>query len=479
MSDPASVGARRATSDILIQIVARVLNLALGVVVTAVIVRELGSVQFGQWSTLLVVTTLAGYLTDLGLEGVAVQRAAANPDREPDWLGALLSLRLVIAVPVTLLSGAVAIALAQNHRMLIAGLVISAAILVGTAGTLQVVFQLRVRNDISVAIMTVNSVLWGISVLAIAALGGGMVAFSVAFLAVACVTSALQIGLALRRSSVRLLGSRALWPELIRVGVPVAIGGILINAYARIDQIIVFEAAGAHQAGLYGAVYRVLDQAHFVPISIMTTLFPIISVAFARDRSRVNRLLQQTSDYLAMASLGALAFAIVDARPLVVFLFGNSFASAAPALPILMAAFVLISFGYLVGSMVLILRLQRRFIRYAIAALVFNVALNLALVPPFGFLAAAWITLATEVLVFGLTLRVVLRALEFRPSLLRIARATLAAALLGIALWVVEQIGGGLLADVAVAAICYPALLVALRALRLRELRAILRDKPL
>jgi O-antigen/teichoic acid export membrane protein len=241
----------------------------------------------------------------------------------------------------------------------------------------------------------------------------------------------------------------------------------------------VFEAAGAHQAGLYGAVYRVLDQAHFVPISIMTTLFPIISVAFARDRSRVNRLLQQTSDYLAMASLGALAFAIVDARPLVVFLFGNSFASAAPALPILMAAFVLISFGYLVGSMVLILRLQRRFIRYAIAALVFNVALNLALVPPFGFLAAAWITLATEVLVFGLTLRVVLRALEFRPSLLRIARATLAAALLGVALWVVAQIGGGLLADVAVAAICYPALLVALRALRLRELRAILRDKPL
>ena len=266
MSDPASVGARRATSDILIQIVARVLNLALGVVVTAVIVRELGSVQFGQWSTLLVVTTLAGYLTDLGLEGVAVQRAAANPDREPDWLGALLSLRLVIAVPVTLLSGAVAIALAQNHRMLIAGLVISAAILVGTAGTLQVVFQLRVRNDISVAIMTVNSVLWGISVLVIAALGGGMVAFSVAFLTVACVTSALQIGLALRRSSVRLLGSRALWPELIRVGVPVAIGGILINAYARIDQIIVFEAAGAHQAGLYGAVYRVLDQAHFVRV---------------------------------------------------------------------------------------------------------------------------------------------------------------------------------------------------------------------
>ncbi len=479
MSDPATVGARRATSDIAIQIVVRVLNLGLGVVVTAVIVRALGERQFGQWSTLLVVTTLAGYLTDLGLEGVAVQRAAADPHREPDWLGALLSLRMVIAVPVTLLSGAIAIALAQNHRMLVAGLVISAAILVGTAGTLQVVFQLRVRNDISVAIMTANSVLWGISVIAIAASGGGIIAFSVAFLAVACVTSALQIGLALRRSSVRLLGSRALWPELVRVGVPVAISGILINAYARIDQIIVFEAAGARQAGLYGAVYRVLDQAHFIPISIMTTLFPIISVAFARDRARVHSLLQQTSDYLAMASLGALAFAIVDARPLVVFLFGDSFASAAPALPILMAAFVLISFGYLLGSMVLILRLQRRFVAYAIAALAFNVVLNLALVPQFGFLAAAWVTLATEVLVFGLTLRTVLHTLEFRPSLQRIARSVLAAALLAVVLWMVGLAGGGLVADVVVAAIFYPALLVALRTLRLGDVRAILRDKTL
>jgi O-antigen/teichoic acid export membrane protein len=180
-----------------------------------------------------------------------------------------------------------------------------------------------------------------------------------------------------------------------------------------------------------------------------------------------------------MASLGALAFAIVDARPLVVFLFGSSFASAAPALPVLMAAFVLISFGYLVGSMVLILRLQRQFIRYAVAALVFNVALNLALVPPFGFLAAAWVTLATEVLVFGLTLRVVLRALEFRPSLERIARSTLAATLLAALLWVVEQIGGGLVADVVVTAICYPALLVALGTLRMRDVRAILRDKTL
>ena len=46
------------------------------------------------------------------------------------------------------------------------------------------------------------------------------------------------------------------------------------------------------------------------------------------------------------------------------FLFGLQFGSAAPALPILAGAFVSISFGYLVGNMVVVLELQRRFALY-------------------------------------------------------------------------------------------------------------------
>ena len=65
----------------------------------------------------------------------------------------------------------------------------------------------------------------------------------------------------------------------------------------------------------------------------------------------------------------------------------------------LAAAFVFISFGYLNGNLLVVLGLQRRLLRISLIALVVNVCGNLILVPLMGFMGAAWMTLATEVVV--------------------------------------------------------------------------------
>ena len=196
---------------------------------------------------------------------------------------------------------------------------------------------------------------------------------------------------------------------MLRVGLGLGAAGILVTLYVKLDQILVFKIAGSHQAGLYGADYRLLDQIQFIPASVMTTLFPLIAAAYPHKRDRVRNLLQMTAEYLAMASLPILVFTIVAAYPIVTLLFGEQFGPAAPALPILAGAFVSISFGYLVGNMVVILELQRLFLRYAAIGLVLNAALNVVFIPRYGFLAAAWITLLTEVTVMSLSMRRVLR----------------------------------------------------------------------
>jgi O-antigen/teichoic acid export membrane protein len=477
VNDLSKVAPRRATLDIVAQVAGRVVNLALGVVVTALLVRSLGEVGFGQWSTILVTTQLVGYFANLGLEQVTVGRAAVEHEHEPELLGALVSLRLLASVPVSLASAGVILLLAESRSMAISGVVISATVLVNTPAVLRAAFQLRIRNDVAVAIQTANSVLWGAAVIAIAIAGGGIVAFSVAFLAVSALTSALQGVLALRTAKIDVRGSRPFWRPLVMLALPVTISTLLITAYARIDQILVFELAGERQAGLYGAVYRVLEQSHLIPQALMTTLFPIIAAAHGTDRARLQRMLQRSADYLAMSSLGALAFTIVAARAVVVFLFGDDFAEAAPALPILMGAFVVISFGYLTGNMVLVLRLQRRFVWYAVLALVFNVGLNAWLVPKHGFLAAAWITLATEILVVSLTARMVMQELDFRPGVARILRSVVAAAILGAGLVGLKEIGAPLGVLATAALVAYPLLLFSLRALEPREVVELLRER--
>ena len=145
----------------------------------------------------------------------------------------------------------------------------------------------------------------------------------------------------------------------------------------------------------------------------------------------MRQLVQLATEYLAMASFPLFAFVLVAAEPIVRLLFGEEFVRGADALRVLMAAFLVICFGYVGGWMTVVLKLQKQFIRFALIALVFNVALNLILIPKYGYMAAAWLTLGTELLVQSLTLGLVFRRLELRPRFSRFARTALAAAAMG------------------------------------------------
>jgi O-antigen/teichoic acid export membrane protein len=363
--------------------------------------------------------------------------------------------------------------------MLMAGAILCLMVPFGAASAAAAVFKLRVRNDVNTAIEIGNGLLWGAAVVAIAAADGGLVAFAWAFFAANAVTTIVQIVLALRQMPPRLRGTRRHWGSLMRIGLPVGISGLLIVAYGRIDQILVFRIVGDEAAGLYGSVYRVLDRAEFVPAAIMTTLYPIIAAAHGVDPARVRRLVQVALDALSLITLPLLAFTIAMAAPIVDLLFGDEFAAAAPALPILMGAFVLVAYNYLVGYMIIVLELQRRFVVYAVGALVFNVAANLVLLPPYGFLAAAWITLATELLVFGLAMRDVLARFELRPKLARISRLAVAAAAMGAVVWGLRQAGLPFGVLCAVAALSYPVGVLALRAASREEITALIARRGL
>jgi O-antigen/teichoic acid export membrane protein len=462
--------------DVLVQVVTRVMNLALGIVVTALVVRTLGDTGYGQWMTMLSSFQLVGYFASLGLEQVTVRQAAADPEHAEDWVGALVVTRLLLTVPVMVAALGVLLFIQDSRAMLIAGIILIIEFPFGVGSSLAVVHQLRVNNRLPMVILTVNSVLWGASVVAIYFAGGGLVAMAVAMALVSTVTAMMQGFAAFKILRFRLRPSRAAMVRLVRVGAPLGAVGLLINAYSRIDQVIVFEKAGAQAAGFYGAVYRVLEQAHFIPSSVLTTLAPIIAALYVTDRARMLRIVTLAVEVLAIGSLGALAFASVAAVPIVRLIFGEEFVEAAPALPVLGGAFVFICFGYLAGNLMLVLGIAHRQIWVGIAGLIVNVTGNLLLVPTYGFMAAAWMTLATEVVVVGGCCALAVRGLGgwHTVSLGRLPRVVAAAAVLLAVLLALKEVGGGLIVLSAAAGILYPALLVGLRAVAPQELRVLL-----
>jgi O-antigen/teichoic acid export membrane protein len=472
------VGSRRVVTDVVAQLGGQVVNIALGIVTTVVIVRALGADRYGEWATILAAIELIATVGNFGLETVAVRLAAQEPEREGAWVGAATSLRLLIAIPMLVAFVIALVVLAGEKEMLVAGLILSLLYLTAALSTLRIVFRLHVRNHVTVAFTTLNSVLWAGSVIAIAALDGGMVAFAIAFLAITIVVQVALAALALRTIHVRWRGARELWPKLLGIGISVGIAGTLTFTYGRIDQILVYElASNPADVGIYAAMYKILDNAGFVPMAVMVTLFPIMAGLFPADPPRLRRMMQMAIDYLTIVALGALALTLVAAEPIVELLYGPDYVSGATVLTILVAAFIPICIGNVAGNMVVAMNLQRRYIWFAGFGLALNVPLNLVLIPEYGIEAAAWVTLLTEVLVVSLSLAMVLRKIELRLSLRRIGLALVTATIAALAVWGLRQAGAGAIVLVLAMTALYPALLIALRAVDLNELRRLLRNR--
>ncbi|MDQ4129537.1 MAG: polysaccharide biosynthesis C-terminal domain-containing protein, partial [Actinomycetota bacterium] len=197
--------------------------------------------------------------------------------------------------------------------------------------------------------------------------------------------------------------------------------------------------------------------------------------AYGRDPDRVRRLVQVGTESLVVISLAVLGGSIALADPLVANLLGEGFDRSAGLLPVLMLAFVFISFGYLAGYLVPIVGLQWRFAAYAAVGVVANVGLNLLLIPSFGAYGSAWATVVTELAVNGLALVGVMRALSFRPALGRVLRAVLAAALMTAAVALAAH--AGLVVGLLVGPPVYLAALLGLRVIVPAELRELWRER--
>ncbi len=467
---------QRAASDIAMQVAVRVVNLGLGAVVTALLVRTLGAHDYGRWSTLLAVLGLVAFFANFGMEGVALREAAKEPELEHEWIGSVMMLRLLAIGPVMALSIGAVLLLPHNEAMLIGGLILVLGMPFGGVSSLGLLFQLRVDNRIPMLVLSIRSVLWGVGVLLVNLEGSGIIALAVAMIASDLVGSVVNVVGALKIAPRRPRPMFKHVRHILVLSLPIGLSGVLVFAYAQIDQVIVYAISGAREAGLYGAVYTLLNQSHFVPVAILTTLAPVMAASWPHDPERLKRTARRSAELLSIVSFGGLAFSIAAARPVVTLIFGSEFADAAPALPVLLGAFVLICYGYLNGNLMVVLNKQQQMLRISLIALIINLVGNLVLVPLVGFIGAAWMTLATEGVVFAMSSRVLVGELGGRGlGVGRMAHTALAAVVLGLVLGGLRLAGAPLGALVAAAVVLYPALLFALRAVGRDDILLVLR----
>jgi O-antigen/teichoic acid export membrane protein len=185
------------------------------------------------------------------------------------------------------------------------------------------------------------------------------------------------------------------WAAFRRDVLPIGAGVVLSALYFRIDVFLVAIWTGTESAGLYNAVFRLVEALRLFPAAVMAVELPQLC------RAETSKLLVRVSAAVvafAFAATIVLAIAAPWGIPLV---YGEGFTSAVPAFRILLWSFPLMSLNYALTHQLIGWDGQKPYAIICGIALAANVAMNGWAIPAFGIVGAAWSTFWTEAVLTG------------------------------------------------------------------------------
>jgi O-antigen/teichoic acid export membrane protein len=194
------------------------------------------------------------------------------------------------------------------------------------------------------------------------------------------------------------------WRELRPLAVaalPLMLSSLLATAFIQIDVLILQPLQGTTVVGHYNAAYKFINALNVLPASIVLAAFPLMART-AGDAEALVAWFTRTWRVLATLAGLAVVFLFMFSQDLIETLLGPAYLpTSATALAILIWFLPL---SFLNGTLQYVLISQDRqwwLTPAFLATTLFNVGLNLALVPQYGFQAAAATTIASEVVLLA------------------------------------------------------------------------------
>ncbi|MGH2943228.1 MAG: oligosaccharide flippase family protein, partial [Solirubrobacteraceae bacterium] len=377
-----------------------VLGLLIGLASAPLVVRHLGDVEFGRYTSALVVVAIVAGLTDAGVSTIALRELSAtrDPAARDRLMGELLGLRLVLSIAGVGLAVAFAAVAGYAAGLVLGILLAGVGMVLGLLQSLYAtVLHSRLRFGWAALIDLARSVV-GVGLIVVVVLtGGGVVELLATSIPAALVTLAITLWLVRDMVALRPAFAVRRWLPLVRETLVFAVAVAVNTLYFRVTLVAMTLVATGLQTGYFAISYRIMEVLVGIPLLLIGAAFPIISRSARGDRERFEYATGRIFE-LAVFLGGLMALGLLLSAPFAIeVLTGRADHPSVPVLQIqsaaIAASFVAAGVGYALLSM----RRHREVLIANCVPLVLAVALVLVLAPEIGARGAAVAAVVADV----------------------------------------------------------------------------------
>lgn len=378
--------------------IARVGSLGIKIVVGIAVSNYLGPKEFGVYNYPLVFATFFIAAAALGLDGFVTRELLRFPEKKNQLLGTAFILKFIGGIFILPL---VYIAYHLANRFVHVEASFSYILIVSFAGIFQAFniidsyFQSKAQGKFIMSVQVLGNLLSAAFKLLLIVLGMSLNWF-IAALLIDVIVLAIGYVYVYQKEG----GSIFEWKFesplarfLLKNSWPMAFSAILISLYMKIDALMIQGYLGSTQQGIYSTVVQLSESWYFIPVAIVTAVFPAIMNAKRDDPERYQRRMQNMYDLMVWISM-SIAIFMTLASPLIYRLFYTpEYWPAAHVLTIHIWAGIFTFLGTASGQFLIAEGYTKLSMLRTGAGALINILLNIWWIPKYGITGAAIATL--------------------------------------------------------------------------------------
>jgi polysaccharide transporter, PST family len=371
--------------------------------ITGILVaRYLGAHEFGILSYAQAYVSIFSTIALLGLDSIVVRELIIHPEKEKEILGSAFLLKLVSGTILFVLSSVIYYLFSPNNvTTAIIITIISASIIFQAFDSIAFWYQAKLLSKYVVIAKNLALILGSIAKIAVIYFKGQLVHLAIVSSLELSIGS-IFLFLIFKKQKNELLKfyfSYSLGKKLLKKSWPLVFSSLSIIIYMRIDQIMIEKMIGSEGVGLYTTATRLSEAWYFIPTAIITSTFP--SIIEAKKESELCYYRKIGNLLLLLVLIGYIIsfFISIFSKEIIVILYGSAYQEASTVLTIHIWASIFVFIHYVTGNWLINENLQIVALYRNLVGAIFNIILNIYLIPSYGITGAAIATLISYIVV--------------------------------------------------------------------------------
>lgn len=396
------------------QVIVRFITLAVTLVSIKLLTNYLGAAGVGKYNTITTYINFFIVIADLGFFAVTVREISQHPEKEKKILSNVMFLRLISAIIACIISVSIVFFTKYDNDIKIGTLIAAGFLFFNLlASVYDMVLQYRLKMQWSALAELLSRIISVIALAVIIRYHGNFywVASTIALWGIFIFVFKWIFSSRYVRFGLTFDKQVAAW--IFPMAWPLGIIFIVNNLYFKIDTLLLFGIKGATAAGIYTVAYKVLDVIAFIGSYFSSALKPAISQNIASNKPFVADLIRKSFLIMVMAAAPVVILSIAFNREIILFLSNSQFLDSAKVLIPLALTLPLIYLDVLLVEIFIASDARSTFLKISLGMFIFNVAMNLILIPRYSYYGAAATTLLSEFILLQIYLHYAKRIVPF------------------------------------------------------------------